>query len=54
MEFENGKQTEMLKSGEFRDILREKITYYLFEERKKARNLTKSYLNWKLRNLVKL
>ena len=41
MEYENEKQKEMLKSGEFRDILREKITYYLFEERKKRKRLDK-------------
>ena len=54
IEYEKEKQTEMLKSGEFRDILREKITYIYLKKGKKARDLIKSYLHWKLRNLVKL
>ena len=41
IEYEKEKQTTMLKSDEFRDILREKITYYLFEERKKSKRLDK-------------
>ena len=52
LEYENVNETEMLKSGYFRDLLREKITDCLNEERKKIRNLTKSYLKWRLRNLI--
>ena len=35
LEYENVNETEMLKSGYFRDLLREKITDCLNEERKK-------------------
>ena len=45
MEFENENETEMLKSDHFRDILREKITNCLHEERKKSKKLNKYYLN---------
>ena len=41
MEFENENETEMLKSDHFRDILREKITNCLHEERKKSKKLDK-------------
>ena len=36
-DFEN--ETEMIKSGYFRDLLREKITNCLNEERKKSKKL---------------
>ena len=42
--------TEMLKSDYFRDLLREKITDTIYEEREKMRNLTKYYLKMRLRN----
>ena len=41
MEFENENETEMLKSDHFRDLLREKITNCLYEERKKSKKLDK-------------
>ena len=41
MEFENENETEMIKSGYFRDLLREKITNCLNEERKKSKKLDK-------------
>ena len=41
MEFENENETEMIKSDYFRDILREKITNCLNEERKKSKKLDK-------------
>ena len=41
MEIEIENETEMIKSDYFRDVLREKITNCLNEERKKVRNLTK-------------
>ena len=43
MEFENenANETEMIKSGYFRDILREKITKCLNEERQKSKKLDK-------------
>ena len=41
MEFENENETEMLKSDHFRNILREKITNCIHEERKKSKKLDK-------------
>ena len=41
LEYENVNETEMLKSGYFRDLLREKITDCLSEERKKNKKLDK-------------
>ena len=41
MEYENVNETEMLKSGYFRDLLREKIKDCLNEERKKNVKLDK-------------
>ena len=41
IEIENENETEMIKSDYFRDVLREKITNCLYEERKKSKKLDK-------------
>ena len=51
-ENDNNIEMDKLNSGYFRNLLREKIKNCLVEERKKGRNLTKSYLKWRLKNLI--
>ena len=53
-EIENCREIDKLNSEYFRNLLREKITNCLNEERKKVRNLIKYYLKWRWRNLVLL
>ena len=52
MEFENENETEMIKSDYFRDILREKITNCLNEERKKSKKLNKILFDLEIENIT--